>query len=74
MVELKLDIWQPGSRACAPICYKGEHKGPAQEPLSSVGRKPLKEKKEGWHPLVSESSPAIVHFDCNQIKSVNKIY
>lgn len=42
--------------------------------LSSVGRKPLREKKDGWHPLVSESSPAIVGFDCNQIKSVNKIY
>lgn len=42
--------------------------------LSFVGCKPLKEKEEGWHLLVSESSPAIVGFDCNQIKSVNKIY
>ena len=29
---------------------------------------------EGWHPLVLEASPALVDFDCNQIKSINKIY
>lgn len=51
---------------------KGSPKAPLRKPLRELQTPHLEE--EGWHPLVLEASPALVDFDCNQIKSVNKIY
>ena len=66
-----------------PTCCTDSSPGSAQDPRGAQGPSqeiPLRElqtpllEEAGWHPLVLEASPALVDFDYNQIKSVNKIY